>query len=250
MIGFISELGINILVGCLVGFFMNLIFSDKIKKLVRYHNKELLETRIEIQEQVSHNIASELHDNIGSYQSLLLMSLKRLRVNADEKNRVQFDEAISLAEKTSIEIRNISRSMQAFDMEYFDFYDCLEMELDRLTNSKLLSVNYFLEGDKATLVHQTGLVLFRICQEIINNVVKHAKASTIDVSVQKKFGALILTIADDGIGFNYHAMEKSKSSKRGMGLRTIKSRVEFLHGNLKTQSIPGEGTRITIKIKL
>ncbi|RZK66921.1 MAG: hypothetical protein EOO85_26190, partial [Pedobacter sp.] len=89
------------------------------------------------------------------------------------------------------------------------------------------------------------LIILRLLQEIINNIIKHAQATSIQIDAYIKSDALFLTVKENGIGFNY---DESKSKKSGMGLASIQKRIEMIKGKIDVSSAPEKGTSVFIEI--
>ncbi len=119
----------------------------------------------------------------------------------------------------------------------------LEFEMELLKKSGAFTTTLVVEGEPYTLPAQKVLILFRIFQETINNIIKHAKATSIEVYVYFYTGTLVLQINDNGQGFDITGI-----SNNGMGLKNIKNRSQLIEADYNLYSQPGKGTSIKIAL--
>lgn len=223
-------------------------FRNKIKRINENHESELLKARIEIQEQVGDDISREIHDNISQVMSLARVLIKRLQAKARVEDKNDFTEILSILERAISEIRNISKSLSAFYHENFDFFKVLEMDLDRLVNSQVLKIRYSVNDVDNSIPPGKGLILYRIYQECINNVLKHARANQVDINIRQDGHSFRMELKDDGRGFDLNALVKPNFNGAGQGLVNLKSRVKSIGGIINIISSPGKGTTIIVDV--
>ena len=119
-------------------------------------------------------------------------------------------------------------------------------ELTSKISNKELEVNFYSEGFPERLNTTTETILFRVIQECINNSIKHAEASTLDISLIHDNDGVSVTIEDNGKGFSHSQLQKEE----GMGLSNIRSRIQFLKGTVDIDSSPGNGTLVAIHVPI
>ena len=124
----------------------------------------------------------------------------------------------------------------------------LEDAADLLAKSGNLKIETQIDNVDETLSHDAEISIYRVVQEWLNNVVKHAQASTARLIVRKEAGVVRLILEDDGIGFDYAAVMNRTSGESGYGLANLRERVRLLEGNLKIETAPGKGTRLSVEI--
>jgi signal transduction histidine kinase len=204
---------------------------------------ELLRSQIEVQEQTMQNFASNLHDNIGQLLSLLVITLSTIK--ADQPGRIpqKVDSASQLAKRAIKELRQLSRVMYGQELIRMGIGEAIAFELDYLITAGLHTIHF--KNNYTSKAGQTDkdIILFRIFQELLNNTVRHAEATSIDVSIDQDEKQLELTIKDNGKGFNEKDLQKEK---KGMGLFNIRKRVALIAGEIDIISSPGNGTEIKI----
>lgn len=231
--------------------------------LLTLHNKKkaqeekdlaLLEERdrsmiasVEAQEEERKRISKDLHDGVGQQLSALKMQMQML-ANKEEIRTgeigAQVDQLVQLTSKSAEEVREISHQMMPRALRELGLKDALEDMLNHsLANSEL---NYEFEhyNVEGRYPENIEIGLFRICQELVNNVIKHASAENVSIQLIKNGSFLVLIVEDDGRGFS------AENKGRGRGLLNIASRVRTVQGTVNFEPSNNSGTTATIRIKL
>jgi len=213
------------------------------KQLKADYEKEILESRLEIQEQTMKSISQEVHDNVGQVLSVAKLNLGMIGLN-DPGLVVQekINNVSELLQKAIKDLRDLSKSLHSDVIAEKGLLKAIENEVDILKKTGAYAVILNIEGDYYHLPEQKELILFRIFQEIINNIIKHAKASSIDVRIFFQLQQLMLCIHDNGIGFDIGSIDTGK----GIGLRNIINRSQLIGASYSIDSLPGKGTAIKI----
>lgn len=192
-------------------------------------------------------IAKDLHD--GTVQTLtgLKMRLQRAlsRMTLPEADKADLTETIKILDEASAEVRNISHQMMPRVLSESGLIPALADMLDKSLGST--DIRYEFEHhrmDSKRFKEQVEISLFRIAQELINNIIKHSGAKAVSVQLMYVKEQLVLVIEDDGNGF----APTSSINKNGIGLMNISSRVEALHGKLDYSPGNGQGTVATIRV--
>jgi len=238
-----------LLVGGFVVSFL-LIYTRKQKKhqleKLAMHNsfqQELLKTQLEIQEQTLHHISQEIHDNIGQSLSLAKLNLNTLDGDAESNREEKLRSTRDLVSKVIADLRQLSKTMNTEKIMAAGLVNALEQELAQLRRSGLFETSLRIEGQAVKLPPQKELILFRIVQESLNNIIKHAGAHAISIVANYETSQLVLMIKDDGRGFD--PSEARDDMESGSGLRNMKSRASLIGGTLDISS-NGYGTLVTI----
>jgi signal transduction histidine kinase len=250
-----NEVAIAILGGSAVliflGFtliFLIIIYRRKQKeyfnqKLLLQENfrKELLQAQLETQEQTFHSLSQELHDNIGQ-----LLSLAKLNMSLIEMSSTNNHESISQTKEllnTAIsDLRDISKTLNTEYVKEKDIKESIERELAMLRRTRKFEADFKITGTPFYLKAERRLILYRIIQESLNNIVKHAGATHINFLMDYKEAVLTITIKDNGIGFDL------KNTANGVGLLNIKQRSAMINSTVIIDSEPGKGTTLSIRI--
>lgn len=204
---------------------------------------ELLRSQIEVQEQTMQNFASNLHDNIGQLLSLLVITLSTIKPDQPGRIPGKVDSASQLAKRAIKELRQLSRVMYGQELIRMGLDEAIAFELDYLITAGLHTIRFNNSYTSKAGHTDKDIILFRIFQELLNNTVRHAEATCIDVSIDQDDEHLELTIKDNGRGFNEKDLPKEK---KGMGLFNIRKRVVLIAGEIDINSSPGTGTEIKI----
>ncbi|HNU73081.1 MAG TPA: sensor histidine kinase [Thermodesulfobacteriota bacterium] len=205
------------------------------------------------QEAERSRIARDLHDELGQGFAVLKLNLSGLKRELPEDLphlKSKCEESLEHINNLLEHIRRISRDLSPSILEDLG----LTVALRYLVRN--FSVSHSIEGfhDIAELDHlflpRDQIMLYRILQEALNNIGKHAQARRVAVNVRVNYQFLVMTIEDDGCGFDSQAVREQDRSERGIGLTTMAERARILGGTLQIQSSRGEGTLLTVRIPL
>ncbi len=221
----------------------NAYFKD-IETLKTSHENTLLQSQLEIQEQTLQNISREIHDNIGQKLTLAKLYLNTLNYADTNKTVLQINDSVNIISEAISSLSNISRSMSSEIILNNGLIKALEFEAALFAKLNMYTIHFSATGNPVFLNTDTELVLFRIVQESLNNIVKHAGASAIDINLHYNANLLTMEIKDNGKGFY------TDNTLPGTGLQNIKKRAAILQGNLDINSIVNTGTQIKIEIPI
>lgn len=221
----------------------NAYYKD-LETLKTSHKNTLLQSQLEIQEQTFQTISREIHDNIGLKLTLAKLHLNTLKYRDTDKTQLQVNDSVIMISEAINELTDLSRSMSSEIILTNGLINALEFEAKQLTKSGIYKISFSATGDTIFMDTDTELILFRIVQEALNNIVKHAGATAIDIVLHYTTVLLTLTIKDNGKGFY------STETNSGTGLLNIKKRALMLKGNLNITSTANFGTQIKIEIPL
>lgn len=207
---------------------------------------EVLKTMVEVQEQTMQTIATDLHDNIGQLLSLTSLTLNSIKLSDGEKAKKKIDDSLFILSKSIKELRSLAKQLHGEQIAEKGLANIINQEVAMLAKTGVfeLIINNRI-ADSQISSPAKDLIILRILQEIINNIIKHARAKTIKISTNIINGCFNLSVIEDGIGFD---LSTSNQTKTGMGLSSIQRRVEMIAGNLKISSGVDKGTSILIAI--
>ena len=216
-------------------------------QLVRHRvmQQELIsETTLQVQEKAREELGKELHDNINQILASTKLYLEMAKGGNAKLVQEAIDKSYDNVNLAIMEIRRLSKQLvaPALETSLVDVIKDLSEEIQAITpiNTSLIIDNFH----EHLLNDNLKLVLYRIIQEQVNNILKHAAASDVHITIATEHGIVYLIIWDNGIGF-----DTAKKSK-GIGLRNIDSRVKFYDGEVNLTSQPGKGTRLEISVPL
>ena len=203
----------------------------------------LLRSQLEIREQTLQHLSYELHDNIGQVASLIKIYLNTLVVeDAQAKSRIE--ETKDLVRQMISDLKSLSLSFNSERVSHMGLSKALEFEVDRLNRIGHFAATIELGGVDPILDPSAVTIIFRMAQEAINNAVKHSGASKVDISLKGTEKMIILSIRDDGVGFDRNGI----IAKGGSGLNNLESRAKLIGARLELRSSHGNGTEIQIEL--
>jgi two-component system NarL family sensor kinase len=205
----------------------------------------LLQSQMEVQEQTMQTIGADLHDNIGQLLSLTSLTLGSIEVDDQAKAKEKINAAINLTGRSIKEMRQLGKLLQGEQLIEAGLYGAIRSEIDWVEKSGQYQIICVLEEEMpATHNPDKDLIIFRILQEALNNIMKHARATEVVIKLSYLDQKLQLYIEDNGVGFDI----ESSDHLPGMGLQNIQRRVAIVGGEVEIKSQPGAGTRLTIFI--
>ena len=217
-------------------------------KFLEKNNVQYISNLYTIQENERIRIARDLHDSIGQKLSVIKMMLSTLSTHEHEK---QFSEEIALAkqlvDETVTEVRNISHNLLPQELR-FGLYDALlRLAKDINTSEKIIVEIEIGDAIKSIVISKDKeIAIFRIIQEILNNILKHAAATKIILTINFKNNEIYFSIKDNGKGFSAKSIEKSN----GIGWKNIFARIKTINGSIDIYSENISGTEINFNIPL
>ncbi|MBI4661937.1 MAG: hypothetical protein HY735_24205 [Verrucomicrobia bacterium] len=204
---------------------------------------------IESQEQERKRIAGELHDGLSQYLQLIKNQLQMVLNFAKPPPEIaeQLAEITSLSAKAIAETRTITHALRPLELDHFGLTRAVEHMVEKVAASSGLDATVQIESIDNVLEAEKEISLYRIAQESLNNVVKHARATKIFVGISREADRIEICISDNGCGFAFGGPPVKDSAPRGgLGLTSMKERARMMGGTLKIQSELGKGTRLNV----
>ncbi len=225
---------------------VTIILGAGIMIIMQYHKnrkqRQLIETIAETQIAERHRIARDLHDSIGGSLALAKNTLQCVSENQDEKNK-NIQDSIQALSQTANDVRRIAHNLMPGELVKFGLVPAIHTTLEDLKKTSLEADLYTFNMEERINPNKE-IHLFRIIQEAVQNVIKHAQADQLNISLNKHRKYLSLMVEDNGIGID------SEKTPSGIGIENIKSRVSQLKGTLNIDSVTGRGTIISIQIPM
>ena len=205
---------------------------------------ELYRSIAETREGERSRIAKDLHDGVGGLLSGVRISLSNIKnkVTLNKDDELIFARSLDMLDGSMQELRRVAHAMKPPSLEVFGLKTALRDYVEAINSMKTLKIVFQTVGDERRLASEQELIVYRIVQELLNNVVKHAQAKECLVQVSYLSAHLSITVEDDGNGFD------TGQESNGMGLTNIHQRVEFLKGGIDLNSSKQTGTSVQINI--
>lgn len=209
------------------------------------HKAELLNIKMEVQEETMQRIGIEIHDSIS--QKLTLASLHLQQTEYENKYQELNNTLIlgsSLINESLDELRLLSRRLLKQPGEQIDIVNILTLECQRVLQLHICYISIQSDCSSISMDTEIAHTILRIVQELIQNCLKHAACRKILIDIQNKDTPFTLALSDDGVGFNMAAAEKGS----GIGLKSIKKRAGIIGAAIIVASEPGKGTHIKLTL--
>ncbi len=206
--------------------------------------EQLLQSKIEIQEQAFNEISRELHDNIGQQLSLAKLNLNTLKAIEDAEDREKINDSKDLIANTIYQIRSISKTLLGEKVSSIGLVEAIKNEIERLEKAGLFSISLILHSTVFVLNPQKEIILFRMVQEALQNIVRHAAATAVSIQITYEKNVLKISLQDNGKGFNLVEAEAN-----GIGLMNMRTRATTIGAMLRISTAQQKGTLIEITLQ-
>lgn len=215
-----------------------LILSQKIKESA--FEQELAMSLVEIKEQTLNYIGQELHDDLGQKLSVAKLMTNKMSFSADAEKLVIAGEINQLIGECIQDIRNLSKVFITTQVQHFGFVESLKREVFRIKRLQLMEVEFNINNDDLEINSDHALILFRIIQECINNVIKHSRSKIIKLNIVDDVEKINISIIDNGIGLD------TNKNEEGSGLKNMFSRAKIINTELTVNSAFNKGTTVLL----
>ncbi|MEP6684047.1 MAG: sensor histidine kinase [Parafilimonas sp.] len=217
----------------------------KLQTIEIEQKKKLTHAIMKAEEDERKRIAEDLHDSVAQKMVVAKLNLEALGNGLDlaDQKMIIYNNINALLKESTDEVRSLSHSMMPHAFERYGLTNSVSDFLDKI-HKKNLKINFSAEGDFSAIKENKALLIYRIMQECIQNVLKHSAATSLDISMICANNEADIIIEDNGSGFN------TDEINNGTGLKNIQSRIEFLNGKSDINSTAGKGTVVAIYIPL
>lgn len=215
----------------------------EMERLKQEAEQLMLKTRLEVQEKTLTDVSREIHDNIGQILSVVKLNLYTLQTKPDKVGE-QIPLTLELVNSAIKDLRNLSKVLNADFISKQPLSTLLEREVDVINRAGALQLSLHQRGEEPALNQQKQLIIFRITQECLQNTIKHAQATQVQIDLEFLSNQLKLSVQDNGIGFDF---EKAKS---GNGYTNLMARAAIIGATLQVVTSPGQGATVSILVPL
>jgi signal transduction histidine kinase len=227
----------------------------KAEKRIQKYQKQLrsLASELSLAEQRERRrIATGIHDNIAQKLAMAKFRLQSLQASVKDNNiSVSLEKQCELMSQVAADARSLTFELGNPVLYQVGLEAAVESYLtERIQAEFEIECKFKLEGPKSSLEEDVRVVLFQAVRELLANVIKHAKASTIEVCIRNNEDSIQIIVQDDGVGFNPKRIGPHTLRKGGFGLFNIRERLEYFGGNLEIESKLKSGTRVTMTVAL
>lgn len=222
---------------------------QRIKELETEKQLAATEAVLKGEEQERSRLAKDLHDGLGGLLSGIKFSFQTMKGNLilTPENARLFERSLDMLDTSIMEMRRVAHNLMPENLIKFGLDAALKDFCEDINQSGVIDLRYISIGIEGNEIDQTTAVsIYRIIQELVNNILKHADAKTALVQLTKNSNLILLDVEDDGKGFEHSKMLLGK----GIGWSNIKSRLEYLNAKFTLDSAPEKGSSIHIEIQL
>lgn len=218
--------------------------NEKIINLEQKQKLMAIDYMVQGQEEERKRIARDLHDGLGGLLASARLQMQSIQKEIEKLSDLKlFSQAEQMIDTACIEVRRIAHDMMPDALVNLGFKDAIEDLATQINASNSLKVNCYFSNIDIDLRESQSIIMYRVIQEIISNTLKHAKADHLLIQVIEREFGYYFTIEDNGIGF-----DTSQEDIKGIGLKNIKNRVQYLNGKIQILSEANKGTTFEISI--
>ncbi|HEY1288016.1 MAG TPA: ATP-binding protein [Burkholderiales bacterium] len=205
--------------------------------------RDLSHRLFEVEETERRRLSRELHDRIGANLTALSLNLRLVR-GEWQKSSTRLDDSEKLLDSTAQLVRDVLTDMRPPGLDELGLLAALREHAEQVAQRSRLAVEVRGEEPQPRLPAAAEIALFRVAQEALTNVVKHARATKVTISLIPAPGLVVLTVEDDGAGFDGEA----RAMTAGMGMASMRERAEAVGAHPRIESAPGRGTRVIVEV--
>ncbi len=212
-------------------------------ELQHTYEQTLLKSQLEIQEETLRNISQEIHDNIGQVLSLAKLQLNTFPSLAPQEGIETVAHSKELVSKAIADLRSLSKSLHPDRVNELGLEENIRHELEMLERTRLYQTRFKITGSPYKIPVQTQTILFRMVQEAISNIIKHAAATEVDIFMDFEPEQFCLSVQDNGVGLPASVRTASDS---GIGLKNMQNRSAILGATFNLLPVVNGGTAVRI----
>lgn len=200
---------------------------------------------IEAEEKERSRIAQELHDGLGQLLSTARLNVAGLEDSVSTEDKAGIERSLKIIDDACVEVRSISHNMMPSALIRLGLIPAINEVVNNVNSAKGIKID-FTTNVESSLGKSLDITIYRVVQEILNNMIRHAKATNIKIDIEKAGYDLKIEMKDNGVGFNTEELKNSN----GIGWKNIFSRISMLDGDIKLESELQKGTIVFINLKL
>jgi len=219
--------------------------NEQVNQLMNEQEINLLETTIAAEQNERKKLAKDIHDNLGSYLATLKYQHEVVKPGAENPKLLQhYSTTAKLISDACAEVRTISHQMATGFNVHFSLVPAINELIQRIHSTSQFNLQWYHFPDQLQLPRETAVSIYKVIQELLSNVLKHARAKKVEFHLHQNPDEINILFEDDGIGFNQVA------ASEGMGLLNMRERIDQLNGTFEINSRPSGGTTIVIIVPL
>lgn len=219
------------------------LHNEKVNQLIDKQELQTLDAVLEAQQEERKTLAKDIHDTLGSFLATLKYQHEAGKDAASDPTQYQIME--TLIDQACSEVRAISHQMATGEGVNFELTHALEQLVLRIKNTQQFDIDFQHFGEGEGLSQKEELLIYRIVQELLSNILKHASATQASVQLNQGEAEWTVVVEDNGKGFDH-----KKPLNEGLGLNSVAERIQQLNGQLNVDSMPGRGTTVIVTLPI
>ena len=221
------------------------IAQQKIRELEDNIKISSMQSMLEGQEIERERISKDLHDSLGGLLSTIKLQFDSVKAKVDTVNNLkEYRSANKMLDTAVEEVRSISQNLQPGSLMKLGLIPALKDMFNRFDEDIYPEIDFQVYDIPEKLPNMIALSIYRVIQELLHNTIKHAEANEVLIQINKENDELVIQFEDDGKGFDIDNLKR-----KGMGLENIRSRINYLKGQINFDSKLGEGTSVLIHVR-
>jgi signal transduction histidine kinase len=224
-----------------------------VRRRAEREREQVLRQLMTAQEEERRRISRDLHDQMGQQITGLLLALKALEDADTSKPRMRdhLSRAQALANTISVELHQLALQLRPTSLDDLGLEQALASYVEEWAQQARVKLDTHMPGlDRQRLPMPIATTAFRVVQEAMTNILKHARAHSVSLIVERQAHDLVITVEDDGRGFDVEAMLARVSAEDRLGLLGMRERVALVGGTLTFDSTPGHGATVLVRIPI
>lgn len=224
--------------------------QNEIQAAENRHQKEMLSASMEIAEQEREKIAKNIHDDVGTLLNVIRLQMTKLSRNAADKAKTEelVKESLSMVDESIQTVRGIAHDLMPPTLVKLGLDKGLVEMCRQINASGQVKMDCVIETNDRRLAPRVELQLYRAIREIVNNILKHSQATTIGIAVRATDSSLGVQISHNGIGITNETATELAQSQKGVGLKSIQSRVQLVNGTIQYLSKGQSDSTVIIEV--
>lgn len=222
--------------------------QQEINSIKEKYDREILKTQLEIKEQTMQNISQEIHDNIGQVLSLANLQLTAIELPGNPYATGKIEKSMELVSKVITDLRDLSKTLSPENIARTGLREAIRFDLELMERSGVFTTSFEVAGIEKRLDVSKEIIIYRIVQQALNNILKHAKATSIKISLNYSEERLSMSILDNGAGFDTALIQLNNN--QGAGLRNMTHRAALIQATIRFESALSKGTHVLLSVPL